>query len=217
MTTISPSLLSCDFMNIADEVLAFKGIPDIWLHIDVMYGHFVPNLTFGPPIIKKLSKITDLKLDAHFMVTNPEFYIPLLKDHGVHNYTFHLEANPHPEKLLIAAKKLFPSVGVSIRPSTPVSALTLEVLGLCDLILVMSVEPGFGGQKFIEASYEKIRDLVSLRMQHKFTYLIQVDGGINDKNAGQLISAGADNLVAGSYVFCGDPKNYAAQIESLRS
>lgn len=213
---ISPSILSCDFMNIEKELRSFDDIQDIWLHLDIMDGHFVPNLTFGHPIVQKISQITDLKLDAHFMVTNPEFYIDTFQNYGIYNFTFHLEATSNIEHLITKAKNYYPSVGISIKPGTTQDMLNDELLKKLDLVLVMSVEPGFGGQKFIEDSYEKIAQISARRKALGLNFIIQVDGGINGDNAKKLAEAGADNLVAGSYIFKEATGEYAAKIDSLR-
>ncbi len=216
MTIISSSLLACDFLNIEPELLAFSGVKDLWFHLDIMDGHFVPNLTFGHPIIELIAKKSPHKCDAHFMVTNPEFHGETLKNAGIHNFTFHIEAVADSLSLIQELKKNYPSVGISIKPNTPVHKLTDEILKAVDLVLVMSVEPGFGGQSFIPSAYDKIRELKSRRANLKTEFQIQVDGGVTDKNAKELIEAGADNLVAGSYVFKTTKDNYKAKVESLR-
>lgn len=216
MTIISPSLLACDFLNIEPELKAFDGIDDLWFHLDIMDGHFVPNLTFGHPIIELITKKSTHKCDAHFMVTNPEFHGETLKDIGLYNFTFHIEAIDKPLELIFKLKKYYPSVGISIKPGSPVSALSDDILAAVDLVLVMSVEPGFGGQSFMPSAYDKIRQLKSKKEKLKAHFQIQVDGGVSDKNAKELINAGADNLVAGSYIFKKGKVNYKAAIESLR-
>lgn len=213
---VSPSILSCDFLNIENEIKHFDGVKDLWLHLDIMDGHFVPNLTFGTPIVKMISKKTQTPLDAHFMVTNPEFYIESMKDFGLANFTFHHEAAQDSLQMIEKAKQYFPSVGVSIRPKTPVSALSDDVLKALNLVLVMSVEPGFGGQSFIESTYDKIKELRERESQLETNFMIQIDGGVSNVNSKALIEAGADNLVAGSYVFKGGPSTYLDKVESLR-
>ena len=217
MTIISPSLLACDFLNIESEIKAFEGFNDLWFHLDIMDSHFVPNLTFGHPIVEKISKKTQIPLDAHFMVSNPEFFIDTFKDYNIHNFTFHYEACDNPLELIKKAKAKYPSVGISIKPKTDPSVITDEMLEELDLILIMSVEPGFGGQSFIEASYDKVAYFKKLK-EEKYTKLqIQVDGGVKDINAKKLIEHGATNLVAGSYVFKEGPSTYKEKVESLRS
>lgn len=217
MTIISPSLLACDFLNIESELKAFDGINDLWFHLDIMDGHFVPNLTFGHPIIELITKKAIHKCDAHFMVTNPEFYGETLKNSGIYNFTFHLEAIPDPINLIHKLKTYYTSVGISIKPTTAVNELSDEVLSAIDLVLVMSVEPGFGGQSFIPSAFNKINELKLRRENLKTNFQIQIDGGVSDKNAKELIEAGADNLVAGSYIFKKGTENYKNAIESLRS
>jgi ribulose-phosphate 3-epimerase len=216
MTIISPSLLACDFLNIEPELAAFNGVKDIWFHLDIMDGHFVPNLTFGHPIIELITKKSEHKCDAHFMVTNPEFHGETLKNAGLHNFTFHLEATKDPMGLIAELKKSYPSVGISIKPNTPANSLSDEILKAIDLVLVMSVEPGFGGQSFMPNAYDKIKELKHRREKLSAHFQIQVDGGVTDKNSSDLILAGADNLVAGSYVFKTTKEDYKKKIESLR-
>ncbi len=216
LNLVSPSILSCDFMNIQSDLLPFEGSKDVWMHLDIMDGHFVPNLTFGIPIIKQISNICSVPLDAHLMVTNPKFHIDEMKDFGLSNITFHVEAVEDSLALVNYAKSFYPSVGISIKPKTQLSELSDELLRTVDLILVMSVEPGFGGQSFIENSYEKIYKLHELRKTHGHSYQIQVDGGVSNANAKKLREHGADNLVAGSYIFKKDKAEYLNLVESLR-
>lgn len=217
MTIISPSLLACDFLNIEPELNSFDGVSNLWFHLDIMDGHFVPNLTFGHPIIEMITKKSKHKCDAHFMVTNPEFYGETLKNSGIHNFTFHIEAIENSLQLSLELKQHYPSVGISIKPATPVSSLSDELLLAIDLVLVMSVEPGFGGQSFMPEAFDKISDLKKRRSELKAHFQIQVDGGVSDKNAKELIDAGADNLVAGSYIFKQGKANYKKTVESLRN
>lgn len=212
---ISPSLLACDFLNIEAELKCFKGFKDTWFHLDIMDSHFVPNLTFGHPIVNLISKKTDIPLDAHFMVSNPEFFIDTFKDYNIHNFTFHIESTENTLALIKKAKAIYPSVGISLKPKTPLTAITDDMLKEIDLILVMSVEPGFGGQSFIEESYERVQYFNNLKQKYP-QLTIQVDGGVSNSNAQKLRAAGADNLVAGSYVFKDGPLTYKEKIESLR-
>ena len=216
---ISPSLLSCDFANMESELDALKEVEGIWIHLDIMDGHFVPNLTFGLPVVKRISTLTKHPLDAHLMVTNPRFHIDQMKDFGLRNITFHHEALP-PEQvlpLLLHAKNFYPGVGISIKPETPVSALSDDILQSCDLVLVMSVAPGHGGQRFLPGSLEKIAQLKQRRQQTTLKWTIQVDGGINEQSAQQALTSGADNLVAGSYVFGGPRQTYGEKIQCLQN
>ncbi len=216
LNLVSPSILSCDFMNIESDLAPFKGAKDVWMHLDIMDGHFVPNLTFGIPIIEQISKICSIPLDAHLMVTNPKFHIDEMKSFGLANITFHVEATDNPIDLVKHAKQFYPSVGISIKPKTTVEELDHDLLRTVDLILVMSVEPGFGGQSFIENSYEKIYKLDELRRKNGYTFQIQVDGGVTDSNARKLREHGSDNLVAGSYIFKKDKSQYLELVETLR-
>lgn len=215
-TIISPSLLSANFLELKTELERLNQIDNLWLHLDVMDSHFVPNLTFGEPVLNKVKTVSKHKLDAHFMVTNPDFFVENFKDVGLHNFTFHWEAVTHHDRLISSIKALYPSVGISLNPSTPVNVIPEYILGKVDLILLMSVNPGFGGQKFIPEILDKVTELNKLRIENNFTFKIQVDGGINDVNAKSLISAGADNLVAGSYVFSEPNKDYLSRINKLR-
>ncbi len=213
---VSPSLLSCDFTNIENELNAFKDQKDLWLHLDIMDGHFVPNMTFGNPIIKQISEKTSIPLDAHFMVTNPEFYADSLSGIPLENFTFHLEATNNPLELIKKIKAHFKSAGVSIKPNTPFSAIPDDVKNEMNLLLIMSVEPGFGGQNFIESTFDKIKEADQYRKNNNLNFQIQIDGGVGENNATALREAGADNLVAGSFVFKGGPENYNANIKKLR-
>lgn len=216
MTIISPSLLACDFLNIESELKSFDGIKNLWFHLDIMDGHFVPNLTFGNPIIEQIVKKSSHKCDAHFMVTNPDFYNETLKTYGLHNFTFHYEAVLDPHFFALECKKNYPSVGVSIKPNTPTHKLSDEVLRAVDLVLIMSVEPGFGGQSFMPLAYDKINELMTRRSKLGLSFQIQIDGGVTDKNSRDLINAGADNLVAGSYIFKASQDKYSEMIDLLR-
>jgi len=217
MTIVAPSLLSADFLNLESELKRFDGINDIWLHLDVMDGHFVPNLTFGAPVLKNISKVSTHKLDAHLMVSNPEDYLDTFKAIGVHNFTFHWEAVTHHDRLIQVLKQNYASVGISLNPSTPIEDIPEYILGQLDLVLIMTVNPGFGGQSFIEGCVEKIEKLDKIRKDNNYTFQIQVDGGVSDKNAKVLIDKGANNLVAGSYIFSEPNKDYKARIEKLRT
>lgn len=220
MTIISPSLLSCDFLNIESELKYFDNVKDFWFHLDIMDGHFVPNMTFGQAIIKKITEKTLQPCDAHFMVSNPEFYIDDLKDFRLHNFTFHFEAvknSIEALRLIEKAKNYFPSVGISIKPKTPFSVLNNQILEKIDLLLIMSVEPGFGGQSFIENTYHKLNEVKIAKDNNQFNFQVQIDGGVSKNNAKKLIEHGSDNLVAGSYVFKDGPSSYLNKIESIRN
>ena len=223
MAIVSPSLLSCDFLNIERELSSFSSLDKdtLWFHLDIMDGHFVSNLTFGHPIVKKLAQATDHKLDAHLMVDNPAFYIETFKDYGLHNITFHLEstASGGQERVMetiALAKKYYPSVGLSIKPGTGQEEVSDEVLRAIDLLLAMSVEPGQGGQAFIEDVYGKLKEIAERRKALGISFQIQVDGGVSAANARKLIEHGVDNLVAGTFIFQVAAEDYPKRVESLR-
>ena len=216
MITIAPSLLACNFLKLEEEILALNSIENLWLHLDIMDGHFVPNLTFGTPIIKQIAKISQVKLDAHFMVTNAEFYLEFWKDLPLHNFTFHYEACRNPLPFIANIKKHFPCAGMSIKPGTKVDDVELAIYKEIDLLLIMSVEPGFGGQSFIEDTYNKLAQISEIKKKYNLDFIVQVDGGVSDQNARKLYDYGANNLVAGSYVFKEGPSQYQSRIEKLR-
>lgn len=216
MTIIAPSILACDFLNLQLEVEKFNSCQNLWFHLDVMDGHFVPNLTFGKTVLQNLHKITPHKLDAHFMVTNPEFFVEDFKDIGLHNFTFHWEATNHHDRMISYVKDYYKSVGISLNPGTNYNVIPDYLLKKIDLILIMSVNPGFGGQSFIDGAIEKIKYFKKVKDTINPNLIIQVDGGVKDSNASALIKAGADNLVAGSYIFNNPQKDYASKVNSLR-
>lgn len=213
---ISPSLLSVNFLELRTEIERLNQIDDLWLHLDIMDAHFVPNLTFGEPVLNKVKTVSKHKLDAHFMVTDPDFFADNFKDVGLHNFTFHWEAVTHHDRLISKLKTIYPSVGISLNPSTPVSVIPDYLLQKIDLVLLMSVNPGFGGQKFIPEVIDKVKELNEFKKTHGAHFQIQVDGGINDQNAASLIQAGANNLVAGSYIFSAPQNDYLSRINKLR-
>lgn len=200
---IAPSVLSLDYSKFETQVAILNNEVE-WLHFDVMDGHFVPNLTFGPDILKAFKKASSLFMDVHMMVSDPAFFLETFYKAGANAYTFHYEAIENKDDILPLIreiKKLGLKAGMSIKPKTNVEIL-LPYLNELDIVLVMSVEPGFGGQSFIESSYDKIEYLNNLKNQ--YNYLVEVDGGVNDTNAPKLKEAGVDVLVAGSFVFKGD-------------
>lgn len=217
MTIIAPSILSADFMELGRDLANFEQSKNIWIHLDIMDGHYVPNLTFGAPVLKNIRKFTTHPLDAHLMVTNPDDYIQPLKEIGVHNFTFHWETVTHHDSFISVLKKSFKSVGISVNPGTNIESIPDYVFEKIDLVLIMSVNPGFGGQSFIESSIEKVHYLNNIKSKKKLSFEIQVDGGVSDKNAQKLIAAGATNLVAGSFIFNAEDKQYNAKIEQLRN
>ena len=209
---IAPSVLSLDYTRFNEQVDILNKRVE-WIHFDVMDGHFVPNLTFGPDILKAFRRSSDLFMDAHLMVTDPSFFADVFMKAGADQITFHYEAVEE-DKIPELIDKIHAGgckAGISIKPKTEVKVLE-PFLKDVDLVLVMSVEPGFGGQSFIENSYNKIRELDTLRKEKDLAYKIQVDGGVNSANAGKLVASGVDVLVAGSFVFKGDME---ANIQSL--
>lgn len=206
---IAPSVLSLDYSKF-DEQVKILNDNCKWLHFDVMDGHFVPNLSFGPDILKSFRRNSSLYLDVHIMVSDPFYFSNVFINNGADGITFHFEAVGEDidkcRTLIRNIKSNYVKCGVSIKPNTNVEKI-IPLLNEVDLILIMSVEPGFGGQSFIESSYDKIAFLDKYRKDNNLQYLIEVDGGINDRNAHQLAEAGCDVLVAGSYLFNGDILN----------
>ena len=200
MALLAPSLLSADFVRLAEEIARVEAAGADWLHLDIMDGHFVPNLTFGPPVVAAIRKITKLPLDVHLMVTNPADLVEQFAAAGADWLTVHVETEPHLHRLVNRIRELGVKPAVTLNPATPVAQLD-EILSEVDMVLVMSVNPGFGGQKFIPASLAKISRLKEKLSQIGRPVLIEVDGGVNEATAPQLVQAGADVLVAGSAVF----------------
>lgn len=213
-TLIAPSILSADFARLADEVAAVEqGGADL-LHVDVMDGHFVPNLTVGPPIVESLKKVTKLPLDVHLMITNADAFLADFISAGADYLTVHVEACPHLHRTVQAIKERGAKAGVTLNPATSLHTLE-EILPDVDLVLIMSVNPGFGGQTFITSCLQKVgsaRQMIDRTGRHA---LLEVDGGVKVDNAAQIVAAGADILVAGSAIFCG--RDYATTIAALRA
>src|SRR5271157_300449 len=215
MIELAPSILSADFARLADEVtLAVEGGATL-LHVDVMDGHFVPNITIGPPVVASLRKATELPLDVHLMIENADQYIPAFADAGADWISVHQEATRHLNRSLELVRSCGARVGVVINPATTVQTLG-EVLDIVDFVLVMSVNPGFGGQKFISGALEKVRKLATMRNAKGVNFRIEMDGGIDLETIGPAVRAGAEIFVAGSHVFGhGDPgRNVAALLKA---
>jgi ribulose-phosphate 3-epimerase len=212
---VSPSVLSCDFGNIERDVKMLHSSEAQWIHIDVMDGVFVPNISFGFPVLEVIRKHTDKVLDVHLMIENPDNYLVNFKNSGADILTVHVEACRHLNRTISAIKELGMKAGVALNPHTPVSTLE-EVIQDLDLVLIMSVNPGFGGQKFIHSSIEKVKKLAQLIQEKKSNAIIEVDGGVNLETGLELKKAGAQALVAGSFVFgSANPIEMITQLKNL--
>lgn len=213
MKRIAPSILSADFTRLGEEIKAVERAGADWIHFDVMDGRYVPNITIGPMIVEAVKRVTDLPVDVHLMIVEPEKYVQEFADAGADLIAVHVEAGGHLNRTIQQIKEAGAKAGVALNPSTPVESLSW-VLEYLDLAVIMSVNPGFGGQKFIPNSLERIRLLKSMITERGLPTLIEVDGGVNAKTVADVAGAGADILVAGSAVFNSD--DYKATIRELK-
>lgn len=210
---IAPSILSADFARLGEEIEAIGSAGADYIHIDVMDGQFVPNITIGPVVISSIRGYTKIPFDVHLMINSPEMYVKNFAQAGADIITVHAEATNHLHRLIQQIKDLNKMAGVSLNPATPISAIE-NILEDVDLVLIMSVNPGFGGQKFIENSLMKIKNLKKILLEKGLKTLIEVDGGVNDKNIRLISDAGCDIAVAGSYIF--GSSDYSSRIKSLK-
>ena len=215
MKLLAPSMLACNFGDLENEIKMVNDSKANWFHIDVMDGVFVPNISFGTPIMNVLKKYAKKPLDVHLMIVNPDKYLEKFAELGSEVLTVHLEACNHLHRTVQRIKSLKMKAGVAINPHTPVSSLE-SIISEIDLVCVMSVNPGFGGQSFIDSTFQKVKDLKLLIERHKSNALIEIDGGVNSENAKKLSEQGADVLVAGSFVFKSEnPTNTINNLSSL--
>jgi ribulose-phosphate 3-epimerase len=215
MAQIVPSILSADFARLADDIRKAEEGGATMLHVDVMDGHFVPNITIGPPVVRSIRKITKLTLDVHLMITDPDKYAPVFIEAGADQVIVHYETCPNLDATLRSIQAEGVPAGVVINPATPVHVLD-EVLGLADYVLVMSVNPGFGGQQFIPRSLDKVRTLAKRRRELGLKFAIEIDGGVNKENLGDIVRAGVDWVVSGASIFgAPDPAATVAEMREI--
>jgi ribulose-phosphate 3-epimerase len=215
MPLIAPSILSADFAKLGEEVRAVDAAGADWIHVDVMDGHFVPNLTIGPAVVKAIRPHTNKPLDVHLMISPVDPFVQAFAEAGADTITVHPEAGPHVHRTVQLVKSLGKRAGVSLNPATPAKALDY-LLGDVDLVLVMSVNPGFGGQKFLRSQLRKIEAIANRIAKENLTIDLEVDGGIDAETARLAVDAGATALVAGTAVFRGGPDQYRSNIQALR-
>lgn len=212
---IAPSILASDFANLQKEITMINESAADWVHVDIMDGVFVPNISMGLPVVEAVNRHAKKPLDVHLMIVQPERYVEAFRKAGAEYISVHIEACPHLHRNLQQIRALGAKAGIAVNPHTPVSLLK-EVIHETDLVCLMSVNPGFGGQKFIENTYQKIRELKQLIKERNSTALIEIDGGVNEANAPTLRQAGADVLVAGNFVFTSpDPKSTIQRLKAL--
>lgn len=213
---IAPSILAADFAHLADDIAAVEKAGADLVHVDVMDGHFVPNLTIGPPIVAAIRRITTLPLDVHLMITNPDAFIAEFVEAGADYLTVHVETCPHLHRTIQSIKEKGVKAGVTLNPATPLAGVE-AILPDVDLLLIMSVNPGFGGQQFIPGVLDKISRARAMLRKTNRTILLEVDGGVKADNAGAIVEAGADILVAGSAIFGAPDRDYRRAITQLRA
>jgi len=212
--TIAASILSADFGRLADEVRAVAAAGADWIHVDVMDGHFVPNITIGPPVVKAIKRVATVPLDIHLMITDPDLYIEAFVQAGAAMVSVHVEVLPHLNRTVHAIKALGAKAGVVINPATPVATLE-EIAGDVDYVLVMSVNPGFGGQRFIPRSERKVAAVRALLDRAGNKAPVEIDGGIDHQNVGRVVAAGAGIIVAGSAIFhSADPERATRELKA---